>query len=153
MSDPSDNTPGQKFLASLVDIAFFVVLCIMGWRGVLKEGAVLMLLGLYAQGRFNVAMQKQQTVQMATLTGAPPGGSPPSLRPPGGGSGRYAVTEAVPVTPERPEGTMPAAVPRPGQPRVTRRILSIVEAYLRRPAFVVFALMGLLLVFFGGKLP
>jgi hypothetical protein len=161
--EPMDSSPGQKLLASLVDIAFFVVLGLMGWHGVLKEGAVLMLLGLYAQGRFNVAMQKQQTVQMATVTGGPPMGPGPGGGLRTGTSGRYtSVVESVVETPPRTEETLiPGGaptrpqVPRPKgpDPRSLRGILSLVAEYGRRPAYVLLGLALLTVLFTGGRLP
>lgn len=159
--DPMDSSPGQKLLASLVDIAFFVVLGLMGWHGVLKEGAVLMLLGLYAQGRFNVAMQKQQTVQMATVTGGPGGPTGPgggNLRP--GTSGRYAsVVETVVETPPRTEDTIvPPTRPQPPRPkgpdpRSLRAVLGVAGDYVKRPAYVLLGLALLTVLFTGGRLP
>lgn len=157
------SSPGQKLLASLVDIAFFVVLGLMGWHGVLKEGAVLMLLGLYAQGRFNVAMQKQQTVQMATITGS---SGPTSGPGGGGGSGRYQQNFMPPVTAERAPDTMPGVrpppaptpqepprVPRPDPRREHRSITRILRGYIERPAHVVLAVALVVVLLRIGSIP
>lgn len=114
-SDPVDATTGQRILSALVDLAFFAVLGVCALYDKLHENAILVLLTVYAQGRFFVAGQKQNAGTISTLMGGPSG--PPSggsMRPPGDGTGTStpkmaAVTEPIATTPPSP------SVPRPAR--------------------------------------
>ncbi len=60
-----EPTAGQKFMSSLVDIVFFVVIGFLGYKVVLKESTLFALLVIYAQGRFSVAKDKQTSMLVA----------------------------------------------------------------------------------------
>ncbi len=92
------SVDGQRVASALVDGAFFIVIGLLGWHGVLKEAAVLALLSVYATGRFGVAMNKQ-TANVAS--GGPTG--PAGPMGPTGSSPPPGPTDNRPTTPdERP---------------------------------------------------
>lgn len=124
------DTPGQRLLASLVDIAFFTLVGVLAVHRVLDQQAILPILLLYARDRFAVAQSKQTMSMIA--------GSGPSNRPPddgatggGGGSGRMAAVPAP--TPQRDPGTF------------VRRVKALAAQYVRHPVTVA-VLLGLWLV-------
>jgi hypothetical protein len=72
---------GQRWHSTLVDLAFFATVCLLGFKLVLHETVLATLLGMYAAGRFGVAHGKQQAV--IALSG---GGNSNPPGPPGSGS-------------------------------------------------------------------
>lgn len=76
---------GQRWHSTVVDLAFFVTVCLLGFRQVLHETVLATLLGMYAAGRFGVAHGKQQAV--IALSGSGSGSVPPTGSGGSGGSG------------------------------------------------------------------
>jgi len=75
---------GQRFVAAVVDICFFVVIALFGIRKVIGEVLIGTLLSSYAAYRFGVAQGKQQAVTAMHTSGAYGGGP--------GGSGGPGIT-------------------------------------------------------------
>jgi len=88
------NGSMQRIGSALVDVAFFVVVGFLGFKGVLHEALLGVIFTGYAAGRFGVAMNKQ-TVLAAS-------GSSPTQPPPppaaSGGSGGGGRTETTTTT-------------------------------------------------------
>lgn len=81
-----DASIGQRAMSAVVDVAFFVVVGVLGFTRVLSEPLLGALLGSYASARFGIAYGKQQTVvalasQQDRRQGGDGGGT--------GGSGGY----------------------------------------------------------------
>ena len=81
---------GQRILATLVDLAFFVVVGLLGMRRILSEGVLATLLSGYVAHRFGVASGKQQAIVAATLGGGGGGGGM-------GGSGGSGSSQRMPA--------------------------------------------------------
>lgn len=84
---------GQRILATLVDLAFFVVVGLLGMKRILSEGVLATLLSGYVAHRFGVASGKQQAIVAATLGGGGGGGGMAGGS--GGGSGSSQRMPAV----------------------------------------------------------
>jgi|SRR5579859_79948 len=136
-----DSTPGQRLLASLVDVAFFILIGVLTLHGKLTEQAVLPILILYARERF--AAQQTKTI-MALGSG---GGAGPSNRPPPGTgvSGQMPAVSAPTSDRGFRTETTPVEVPRPGPRKDPRRddrlaqpagILEIVRGYVKTPTAI-----------------
>lgn len=118
------DTPGQRLLASLVDVCFFALVGVLAVRHVLTEQAILPILLLYARERFAVAQSKQIT---AMIGGS--GGS--SGRPPdgGGGSGTTNAVVMPPPTSKRDPSTF------------VKRLSATLRGYVRHPVIVAVVLI------------
>lgn len=125
-----NDTPGQRLLASLVDVCFFALVGVLAIHRVLTEQAILPILLLYARERFAVA-QSKQTMQIVSAAG-----SGPSNRPPDGGSdggtGTSGKMPAVPPTPPRDPGTF------------VKRMAMTLRGYARHPVIVALVLLACL---------
>lgn len=138
-----DSTPGQRLLASLVDIAFFALIGVLTLHGKLTEQAVLPILILYARERF--AAQQTKTI-MALGSGGGPGNGPSNRPPPGGGTSVSGQMQSVQPTSDRQDFR---ASPRRDPRRDDRStepagLLEIVRGYVRTPTAI--AVTGILLV-------
>jgi hypothetical protein len=91
---------GQRALSAVVDVAFFISITLLGLHEVLKESSLILVLSIYATGRFSVAQSKQQQQGIAQLMSG--GNYPPSggggLGGGGGGSGTMRIPPEVKST-------------------------------------------------------
>jgi len=72
---------GQRALSTIVDLAFFIVIGLLGWHKVLSEAVLATLLSAYTAHRFGIASGKQQAIVALGSGGSVPpgsGGSGPS---------------------------------------------------------------------------
>jgi len=83
------NGSMQRIGSALVDVAFFVVVGFLGYKGVLHEALLGVIFTGYAAGRFGVAMNKQTVL---AASGSSPTQPPPPPAALGGGSGRTTET-------------------------------------------------------------
>src|SRR5512147_2406420 len=85
---------GQRALSTIVDLAFFVVIGLLGWHKVLSEAVLATLLSAYTAHRFGIASGKQQAIVALGSAGSSGGSVPPGSSG-GGSSGQSQRMAAV----------------------------------------------------------
>ena len=127
------DTPGQRLLASLVDVCFFALVGVLAVRHVLTEQAILPILLLYARERFAVAQSKQITAMIGG-TGGSSGRPPPGDDgPPSGGTGTSGRMGQIQPTPQRDPSTY------------VKRLAILLKRYTQHPVVVAAIVLACLL--------
>lgn len=130
----SARADGPSIVGGLVDLAFFVVVAMLGWRHSLTEGTIAALLLAYAHGRFGVAKDKAQARRER---GSDDGSSGPPSEPPAGPreGGQDASAE------DRPPRAPPESPGRYRGPGGPRRV-ALAQWALQSGSPLVVALVG-----------